>query len=173
MQTQEDFDRVSKFLAEKRRELRAEGYELTNMFDLPNIDTNGELFCEIDKMVLGFEIKKNGRSFNRFYGSTTFLFWDEIELTHVLVPGDDEEDYCEPIPVASEVIEGEIVHIDSNKHPDHYKAILDVAKGLNLQGFVSYNDLKSAARRYILSVQTRCNEKNLNLPRMSTVSLVR
>lgn len=173
MQTQEDFDRVSKFLVEKRRFLRAEGYELTNMFDLPNCDENGNPLCGVDKMVFGFEVKKDGRTYNRFFGATTFLFLDEVELTAELRTGKGDIDFCMPVATVSERIEGELVHIDSERHPNHYKGVLDAAKGLELQGFGSYDDLKSAARRYVLSVQTRCNEKNLNIPRMSTASLMR
>ena len=171
--SEENYIRMSEFTRLKRRELIAEGYQVDNIFDLPNADRNGNALCGVDRVVIGFEIAKDGQHFNRFFGDKTLLFWDELELTYELQLGDDEEDYCKPIPVASEVIEGEMVHVDSSKYPSHYKAILDVAKDLKLDGTISYDDLKSAARRYILSVQTRCNEKNLNFPRMSTALLMR
>ncbi len=46
------FQRVSQFTRLKRRELIAEGYAVTNIFDLPNFDEHGNVLCGIDDMVI-------------------------------------------------------------------------------------------------------------------------
>lgn len=95
------------------------------------------------------------------------------ELPADLGPDSAEDDGENFIATVSKKIDGAWVHVDGNMHPNHYKAILLEAKSLKLQGFIDYDQLKSAARRYILSVQTRCKAKGLKAPRMNTASLVR
>ena len=155
------FHRTDVFLSAKHKELLAEGFAILDVSDFENIDQHGNALCDVDDIVIGFEISKDGRTFNRFFGATTFLFWEEIELNN-----ENEYDAWEMLPetTISSVVEGILIHVDSEQHPDHYKAILDAAKTLAKQGLITYEQLKSAARRYMLSVQDNCAANGLVAP---------
>ena len=164
--------RMMAFISVATSELEAQGYEVAGVFDVPNVDENGNAHCGVDDILIGFEVTKADKTFNRFYGSMTHVFWDEREMLDWNA-SDEEIDVMHPLTTVSKKIEGAWVHIDSEKHPDHYKAILTAAKGLMLHGIIGYDRCQGAARRYILSVQTRCNEKGFRAPRMTTASLLR
>lgn len=170
---QATFDRVNEFTRLKRRELLAEGFEVNGIFDIPNFDQGGNIICGVDTMVIGFGIAKDGKSFIRFFGNTSLLFWDEIGPLLDYEAVEDLPDAEMETTTVSKKVEGACVHIDGEKSPAHYKAILDVAKGLKLQGLIDYDRLKDAARRYILSVQHKCLAKGLKIPRINTISLMR